>query len=284
MKRDFSKLNTVKQQLTIADTVSVGGYQLHMLDDEPMIQDLHLADRLGYDRPRRIRELIKKMIDRGQLKPEQVRRVTRRTPKGGPPHTIYHLNEHACIKVITRSGTDLADQITDEVIDVFIAARRGEIHQPTLKEKYAQVFLEMAAINPPTPGFYSIVKASSDMLFACLSAGLPFDEHNLAIISIGQYWRKHYDQKNLSKFYGEPKRYRQRYPDSFPQAAMNDHKKVWHYPTSSLEAFERWLTMEYLPKHYPNYLSRKVKLGHITADTKLQLIDAVNDRFLLASA
>ena len=191
---------------TVADTVSVGGYQLHMFDHEPMIQDLHLADRLGYARPARIRDLIKRMLAKGQLKPEQVIPIGGETAGGRRPSITYHLNEHACIKVITRLKTAKADEITDEVIDVFIAARKGGIRQPTLAEKYAAVFLEMTTINPPTPGFYSILKASSDMLLASLSAGLPFDEHNIALISIGQRWKRHYDENHYQSISAKPLR------------------------------------------------------------------------------
>jgi hypothetical protein len=283
MRNNINNSNGSTQSFMVADAVSVGGYQLHMFDTEPMIQDLHLADKLGYDRPRKIRDLIKRMLEKGQLRPEQVRPTVGRLPNG-TVSTVYHLDEHACIKVITRSDTALADKITDEVLDVFIEAREGKRSKPDLLSEYSRLMIEMVMINPPTPGYYSILKASYEMLLAFVHAGLPFNEHNLALISIGQFWKRHYDENGLSNFYGKPCKLKQCYPEAFPQAVMNDHKEVWHYPTSSLEAFERWMLMEYLPRHYPNYLARKVKLGHLTSITRTGLIEAVNDRFLLVSA
>lgn len=266
--------------LAIADAVSVGGYQLHMFDKEPMIQDLHLADRLGYSRPTKIRDLIKRMLDKGQLKPDQVFTTVGKTSNGGRQSISYHLSEKACIKVITRSETTKSDEITDEVIDVFIAARLGEIRELTTAEQYARLFLEMASLNPATPGFYSMLTASAEMLLACMGKGMPFDQHSIALISVGQRWKKKWDRDNLELIYGKAKKYKQQYPECFPQALVNGYMEVWHYPTGSREVFEMWLTSEYLPIHYPKYLDGKIKQGVINLDVKVRLLEAMNDRFI----
>ena len=107
--------------------MEVQGYTLHRRNDDLMVEDLELAGRLGYERPRKIRDLIKRMLESGQLAPETVcPTVGQTSAQGGRPSTIYWLNEKAALKVITKSETAMADAITDEIIDVYMAARRGE--------------------------------------------------------------------------------------------------------------------------------------------------------------
>lgn len=109
----------------MSNIVSIRGYKLSVQNGEPMVKDLDLAERLGFGRPRDIRALIKRMVDSGSLKPETVCATVSQTPNGGRPSTIYHLTEKAVLKVITKSETAKADQITDEMIDVFIEYRNG---------------------------------------------------------------------------------------------------------------------------------------------------------------
>lgn len=106
--------------------ISIHGYELHVHNGEPMVRDLELAEKLGYERPRRIRELIKVMLERSQIDPSLVCPRQRQTPGGGRPSLEYYLSEKAALKVITKSETLNADKITDQMIDVFIDARKGE--------------------------------------------------------------------------------------------------------------------------------------------------------------
>lgn len=107
--------------------ISIHGYTIVHHNGEPMIQDLELAKRLGYERPRKIRDLIKKMLERGQLRPEQVCPAPgRTTEKGGRPGMTYHLGEFASLKIATQAGTEKADEITDEIIHVFMEVRGSE--------------------------------------------------------------------------------------------------------------------------------------------------------------
>ena len=93
-------MTTSKKKLI--DIVSIGAYQLHLLDKEPMIPDLLLAERLEYANPYKIRELINRMLARGQIKEDQVFPILGKN-NTGRPSTGYHLSEKACLKVITRS-------------------------------------------------------------------------------------------------------------------------------------------------------------------------------------
>lgn len=109
----------------MGNIVSIHGYQVQYHGSEPMIEDLELGKRLGYAEPRMIRKLIKRMLENNQLKPEQVRSTVERLSNGAIS-TTYCLGEFASLKVTTKSETENADEITNEVIRVFIDARKGK--------------------------------------------------------------------------------------------------------------------------------------------------------------
>jgi len=104
-------------------TVSVDGWNLLVGDDdEPMVLDEELARRLGYARPRKVRDLIRRLFNDSDVRP-----TVGRTVVGVAERTVvtYHLTEAQALKVIAKSDTAVADAILDEVIDVFIKARKG---------------------------------------------------------------------------------------------------------------------------------------------------------------
>ena len=109
--------------LTITDldtTVSKG---------EPRILDLRLAERLGYARPRKLRALIVRNLPEletyGTLAP---RRGAPISGKGRVQEVDeYHLNEGQALVVILLSRTPAAAQVRREVIEVYMAWRRGEL-------------------------------------------------------------------------------------------------------------------------------------------------------------
>lgn len=110
----------------MSNIISIHGYDIHYQNGEPTIQDLDLAKRLGYENTYNIRTLIKKMLERGQLKDGQVFCVAQKTSdQGGRPGVAYYLGEFASLKVTTQAGTAKSDEITDEIINVFIDARKG---------------------------------------------------------------------------------------------------------------------------------------------------------------
>lgn len=165
--------------------------------------------------------------------------------------------------------------------DQIEAILRGDKRSADPRVEYAQLLLEMHRINPPRPHYFTTFIASSDLLYAMVDAGLPFNQHNLAVISIGQAWAKHYVDNNLAEVYGNRVRGRQRYPLSFAQAAAGD-LDVWYYPSSALEVFSFWLVNEYLPNKYPRYMAGKVKSGVITLNDRNRLVRSLNERYLLA--
>lgn len=118
-------------EVSIVRTVDVSGWALRVgSDEEPRILDLDLAARLGFERPRDIRKLVSRMHSAGKLNGLDVRATVAQTPKGGRPGVEYWLPEASALKVIAKSDTRKADAILDEVIAVFIAARRGLIPVP----------------------------------------------------------------------------------------------------------------------------------------------------------
>ena len=112
-------------QSAIKGSQLVNGYAVWVHNDEPMIEDFILATRLGYSEERNIRNLIRRMLERGQLQQNQVCvTATQTSSAGGRPGIRYFLNEKACLKVVTKAATAEADRITDEIIDVFVAVRQ----------------------------------------------------------------------------------------------------------------------------------------------------------------
>lgn len=109
----------------MSNVISIHGYTIVHHNGEPMIEDLALGMKLGYERPRKVRDLIKRMLEAGTLKPEQVRSTVGRLSNGAES-VSFHLGEKAALKVITKSETAAADAITDEIIDVFIDVRSGK--------------------------------------------------------------------------------------------------------------------------------------------------------------
>lgn len=104
-------------------TEMLRGWPVVFVDGEPLIEDVELGRRLGYDDPRKIRELIGRIFCDSAL----VRTV--RT-SGGRPATVCLLNRHQALKVCLRSETEAAERIQDEVMAVFFAAMDGRLARP----------------------------------------------------------------------------------------------------------------------------------------------------------
>lgn len=123
----------------MSNIISIHGYTLHRHNNDLMVEDLELARRLGYINVYNIRRLIRKMLETKQLAAETVFSSEEKTPeKGGRPGKVFFLNEKAALKVTTKSETETANKITDELIDVFIAARNGELRPRRQDETVAQ--------------------------------------------------------------------------------------------------------------------------------------------------
>jgi hypothetical protein len=122
-------------QLTIAD--------LHAMNGEPRVLDFKLAEALEFDRPRVIRDLIKRNLDElrqhGEIissigtgddddddpKPPHGAAVSPR--RRGPQGLDYWLNEAQAVLICMFSRTAKAAEARTEIIRVFLAYRRGEL-------------------------------------------------------------------------------------------------------------------------------------------------------------
>lgn len=97
------------------------------IDDEPRVQDLKLAETLGFDRTRKIRELIirneAELNIYGSLAP-------RRGKSRGQTFTEYFLNEGQSLLLCMFSKTDKAATVRKMLIDVFMEYRRGRTEKP----------------------------------------------------------------------------------------------------------------------------------------------------------
>jgi hypothetical protein len=123
--------------LALTKIVQVGEWHLvEEADAEPTIEDIELAAKLGFTRERKIRELIERLRAIGLLNDSDVRPTVGRQVAGGwgghrKPVTSYRLSEAGALKVIAKSDTKRANEILQQVIDVYIAWRRGQLQPMT---------------------------------------------------------------------------------------------------------------------------------------------------------
>lgn len=102
---------------------------------EPLIEDEVLGKRLGFERPRKIRDLIERMVAAAERARKEgdppveapLRGVARRPAGGGHMYQPYLLTERQALKVVMRSETPTADAIQDQVISVYMAWRAGRL-------------------------------------------------------------------------------------------------------------------------------------------------------------
>ena len=113
--------------------LTINGWRLCVFSTEtgePRIRDLDLAERLGYSKTHNIRDLIRTMLKDGKLRDIQTIRQSRMVARKGRGQVRveeeeFWLTEAQALKVIAKSGTDAADRILDEMIEVFRLAIRG---------------------------------------------------------------------------------------------------------------------------------------------------------------
>lgn len=111
--------------LTVAD--------LTMVSEQPLVMDLALAERLGFERPSDIRKLIRRNLTEleqhglicatvAQIKPSP------QNPRGaGKPSEAFYLNEGQALVVCMLSRTERAVEVRTQVIAVYMAWRRGQL-------------------------------------------------------------------------------------------------------------------------------------------------------------
>ncbi|MFZ1325941.1 MAG: hypothetical protein WAT67_07955 [Candidatus Contendobacter sp.] len=100
---------------------------LSVVENEPRILDLQLAERLGFERPRKIREMIKRNEDK-LLKFGGCPTVGRVVE--GNETQAYYLNQKQAIFICMKSETDKAFDVQVEIVHVFDAYLGGQARPP----------------------------------------------------------------------------------------------------------------------------------------------------------
>ncbi len=123
----------ITQGNDLPDLIEEGG--------EVRVLDLTLAERLGYERPRAIRDLIK----RHQADLEAIGSLPHRAanpgPKGGRPTTAFYLTQAQALFILAKSETARANIELTYVVEVFTQYQQGNL---VAKDAEAQAVLDAA--------------------------------------------------------------------------------------------------------------------------------------------
>jgi hypothetical protein len=116
-------------------------------NDEPRVLDTDLAERLGFERPRAIRQLIQRHTEAlGRFGPIATQRGVYR----GHDFDAYYLNKRQAIFIIQKSDAPNAIELTIEITEVYAAWLDGSLEprqqkqQPAIPQDYASA-LRLAA-------------------------------------------------------------------------------------------------------------------------------------------
>ena len=153
--------------VTVSDVIGVGE-QAHRVvtvgpwkftawvgrgEEEPRISDVDLGERLGYQRPRKLRDLIDRYHDTEILNDFDICPTTGRSGdhlRRGRPGRRYFLTEAAALFVAAKSETPTAVALTKEMIRAYMLARRGLLPQ-RLDLEAVQGVLHQAVVNATAP-------------------------------------------------------------------------------------------------------------------------------------
>lgn len=96
---------------------------------EPTVRDVDLAERLGYERPANIRNLIKRHLPTleamGSLLQREAMIETAKTARR--VITEYHLNRAQAAFIVAKAGTKVADSLTVKMAEVFALFSQGRL-------------------------------------------------------------------------------------------------------------------------------------------------------------
>lgn len=95
---------------------------LHLLDAEPRIHDLRLAEALGFERPRSVRQVIRRHLEELNMHGPL---ATNCGESRGQEFIEYHLNEAQALLICMFARTANAAKVRAQVIAVYMAWRHG---------------------------------------------------------------------------------------------------------------------------------------------------------------
>jgi hypothetical protein len=98
---------------------------LRDIEGEPRIQDLRLAEALGFERPRAIRQLIERNIAELERYGPSPHRVAMVEIGSGAEREVqeYWLNERQAVIICMASRTPAAENIREEIVNIFVTFR-----------------------------------------------------------------------------------------------------------------------------------------------------------------
>lgn len=102
------------------------GFNLYPELGQIMIPDVILAESLGYERPRHIRELIRRMVPRIKSFGETVEFIEE-TGKRGTKSAGHLLTVEQAFHVIAKSETPVADSILSLMVSITASFMKGEL-------------------------------------------------------------------------------------------------------------------------------------------------------------
>lgn len=106
------------------------------INGEPRVHDLSLAEKLGFDRPLNIRNIIKrneaKLLNFGILST-----VEKIHEGAGRPTSEFYLNQKQAIFLCMKSETERAFDVQVEIVRVFDAYLNGDL-KPAMPQSYAE--------------------------------------------------------------------------------------------------------------------------------------------------
>jgi hypothetical protein len=136
------------------------------MEGEPRARDLDIADRLGFERPRKIRELIERNIAELQRYGLTPRRGAPIVSGKGRVSEVeeYWLNEPQALLIAMRSDAELAPAVREMLIRVFMAWRQGRSAPAFDEAKIARIAGEaaVAAVNAMLPTMIAEAVASGE--------------------------------------------------------------------------------------------------------------------------
>ena len=97
--------------------------------EEPTVQDLRLAELLGYERPSNIRNLIKRHSPTLEAMGPLLHREAMVEIGSGAARAVteYHLNRAQAAFIIAKAGTKLADSLTVKMAEIFALFTEGRL-------------------------------------------------------------------------------------------------------------------------------------------------------------
>lgn len=102
---------------------------IELVQGEPRVHDLRLAECLGFARPRTIRQLIERNEDELSAYGGVCRTVQQTSPLGGRPAKEYWLTEPQALLICMFADTTNAAGVRKALIEVFMAWRREQVPQ-----------------------------------------------------------------------------------------------------------------------------------------------------------